>query len=289
LVKKSGEPFRAVIRTISRSNSRITILEPTPEGRELNRHPPLVTPQRHKHYELVICYSGEVMIVSAARFHILKAGEGLLVRPGAWHYETYCRTGRPYQTCWLIEAGPILTCNLSTYRRGRFHTSSCGGSSLATPVSSLVRLAREIDERRAHWQLKTRSFVTELLVDLERSISIGSHSMSVQEMDPFQKAIRTTETRFREPIQIKTLAREVGFSPNYLSHRFVKATGMTFKKYLNSLRIHHAQLLLRAGHSLKVTADQCGFQNVYYFSRVFSRWCSMPPGRYARKVRMGSG
>lgn len=276
--------FDRVIREVARPSFRLTVLQPSSPGQARVRHPPLVPPSRHEIYELVICYDGEMIIVGAERIHVLHRGDAMLIPPGAWHYESYHSTRQAYRVCWLIAEGLLMSCNFAGYRGGRFTLRHGARLMLDESSNPLADLGHEIGEKRAHWRLKSRLLLTDLLVDLRRSAGGPIPAPVKGGVDSVHKALRAIESRFREPIQIKSLAREVGLSPNYLSHRIRRVNGMTFKSYLNSIRIHHAHLLLRSGCSLKDTADRCGFQDVYYFSRIFRRKCGMPPGRFARSA-----
>jgi AraC-like DNA-binding protein len=91
------------------------------------------------------------------------------------------------------------------------------------------------------------------------------------------------EGRFREPIQLKQVADELDLTPNYLSHEFRVAHGMSFKTYLRELRIHHAKLLLGEGRPVKEVARECGFATVQYFTTVFRSRCRITPAEFQRR------
>ena len=63
----------------------------------------------------------------------------------------------------------------------------------------------------------------------------------------------------------------MGMSEGYFSRYFRSATGLTFSRYLNYLRIERAIKLMRSGENLSMTelADRCGFDTIRNFNRVF--------------------
>ena len=74
-------------------------------------------------------------------------------------------------------------------------------------------------------------------------------------------------------------------SPNAFTRLFKQKTGMTPLAYLNQRRIEQACILLHhTDHSIDEIAEQCGFTDRYYFSRVFHKQLDVGPATY-RKLR----
>lgn len=278
-----------VIRAISRPGAKIHVLNPTRAMQPDRAHPPLVPPAHHTHFELVICFEGEMSFVGYSATLSLKKGDAVVVKPGAWHYESYRCARQPYRVCWMVATPSLANCIFTHYRRGSFRISEYGGCPQLEESSLLKALAREVEEQSVHWRLKARALLTELLVDFDRRTRGARPSPETRELDPVRKLLRIVQTRFREPLQIRSLSKEIGLSADHLSRRFHTTCGVTFKDCLNAIRIHHAQLLLKSGWSVKRTADECGFRDVYYFGRVFKRRCRVSPGQFARDQRRGEG
>lgn len=82
---------------------------------------------------------------------------------------------------------------------------------------------------------------------------------------------------------------EFPLSPNYFRNIFKKDTGYTPLNYLTHKKIDYAKFLLECKNSrltLKEIADMIGFDNEYYFSRVFKKITGKCPKEY-RKVFKG--
>ena len=86
-------------------------------------------------------------------------------------------------------------------------------------------------------------------------------------------------------ITLEDLCKHFSVSRFYISHRFKKSTGKTFREYLNSVRIEDAKSLLK--HSkLSVTeiSFSVGFGDSNYFSSVFKKEIGVSPLAYRRKL-----
>ena len=106
-----------------------------------------------------------------------------------------------------------------------------------------------------------------------------------REKQAIQRARRYIEDCFAEGMTLNELAREVALSPYYLLRVFHAEVGMPPYAYLESVRIRHAQRLIKAGRALAEVAIQAGFSSQSHMTRHFKRIIGVTPGQYAREVR----
>jgi len=108
---------------------------------------------------------------------------------------------------------------------------------------------------------------------LQRFIEMLLYEVDTHQFDPRVKAaIRFITDNYSEAISISDAARKVHLTPNYLGIVFKQETGITFRDYLNTIRLNQAEDLLRAGEgSITEIAHKCGFKDVFYFSRLFKK------------------
>ena len=80
------------------------------------------------------------------------------------------------------------------------------------------------------------------------------------------------------------LWEDVILSTSYISRFIKQATGRKFSEILAELRLEKAKKLLRSSN-LKITqiAEQVGYPNLQYFTRVFTGQMNMTPAEY-RKI-----
>lgn len=90
---------------------------------------------------------------------------------------------------------------------------------------------------------------------------------------------------FHEPVTVQLAAQICCISPNYFCYLFKKATGKTLVEYINMLRIHEAEQLLRAGrYSIQQVAHMVGYSNMTYFGRIFRKLKNQTPREYIKSL-----
>ena len=106
------------------------------------------------------------------------------------------------------------------------------------------------------------------------------HSLSVKESYP-EKALAFMENHFSSALSSEDIAEAVGMSVPHLRQLFKKQYGISLMQKLNQIRVRRAKELLSSGmFTLAEVASACGFQNEYYFSRVFKKFTGISPGKY---------
>jgi AraC family transcriptional regulator len=86
---------------------------------------------------------------------------------------------------------------------------------------------------------------------------------------------------------LQELAARLGIGASQLTRRFQAAYGLSPVRYAVKIRLSKAQLLLEeTNDTLEAIAESCGFQNAFYFSRVFSQHMQISPSAYRRTFRV---
>jgi len=102
----------------------------------------------------------------------------------------------------------------------------------------------------------------------------------------FMKLLSYVNTHFQKDMSLSGLADTFHLNPTYCSELFKKVTDKTYSEYLSGLRIDYACRLMKlTSMSLEQIAYKAGFNDYYYFCKVFKRKTGKPPSRY-RKEKM---
>ncbi|MCE4051515.1 MULTISPECIES: AraC family transcriptional regulator [Bacillaceae] len=137
-------------------------------------------------------------------------------------------------------------------------------------------------------------FFEEMLVTIAGSLIISilqdfvpDLNKSSQKEEPDQHSDLLTQARLyihdnlSNCLKLTEVARHLHISGRHLSRVFVSELGMSFSKYVQDERIKKASMLLKKTNlSLKEIAEETGFMNVQYFTRVFTSMMQTSPGRF---------
>ena len=91
------------------------------------------------------------------------------------------------------------------------------------------------------------------------------------------------------PLQVATLAAQADVSPSYFFALFKRWTGCPPMDYFIRLRMHQARRLLDStSASVKEVAAAMGYDDPFYFSRVFKSVHQVAPSAYRARARESS-
>lgn len=100
----------------------------------------------------------------------------------------------------------------------------------------------------------------------------------------FAQMLREVEAHFDQPLSLRTLSAKYYLNLSYASELFRRATGMTFTEYVTGLRMTRAVALMEQGLELQAVARQVGYEDYFYFSKVFKKSFGLPPTQYHKRV-----
>ena len=89
-----------------------------------------------------------------------------------------------------------------------------------------------------------------------------------------------------EEITLESAAHALGISASHLSHFFAEKLHVSFRQYINSIRIARARLLMRdPGLTLTAVCDACGYSNMRTFRRAFEKETGCLPSEHMQALR----
>lgn len=137
------------------------------------------------------------------------------------------------------------------------------------------------------YQHKSIASILEWLKRLEQEVV---SSFGVPENGQISVVIIDAKKYIKEHLESKfsldDVAQFLNISSGYLSSAFKKQTNMGFSDYVTAERIVRAQELLAVGtYKVYEVAWKLGFDNQYYFSKVFKKTTGKTPSEFVESVR----
>ena len=109
--------------------------------------------------------------------------------------------------------------------------------------------------------------------------------LSVQRSN-LQDIIQYINCHYTEQLMLKEIAQLHNVSCEHLSRIFRKSLGMTFKEYLNTIRLNHAcRMLIHTNLGTLEIAMEAGFPDLRSFGQQFDRAYHMTPKEYRRRYQ----
>lgn len=112
------------------------------------------------------------------------------------------------------------------------------------------------------------------------------HNKLEETHDPVEKSIIWMQQHLHESITLEDLAREAKYSVSYYSMLFQKKTGYSPIDYMIHLKMQKAcQFLDMTDLKIKEIAGEIGYNDPYYFSRLFHKIMGVYPMEYRKKEK----
>lgn len=96
-----------------------------------------------------------------------------------------------------------------------------------------------------------------------------------------QTTINYIDMHIKEPLSISVLAKQLGYTEYYFSHKFKQETGKNLKQYILEKKIEEAKLLLSGTQmSIQDISEELNFGSRSYFYTCFQKHTGISPKEY---------
>ncbi|MFB9273445.1 response regulator [Cohnella cellulosilytica] len=112
----------------------------------------------------------------------------------------------------------------------------------------------------------------------------GKPQFSAEIRGSLDKAMSLARQHVGEPISTGEIAQTVNMSSSYFSQCFKLYTGQSYADYVRNIRIEQAKGFLRnTTRTIQWIAEQCGYSDEKYFSRLFREQTGLLPSEYRQR------
>ncbi|MFC4775978.1 AraC family transcriptional regulator [Paenibacillus sp. GCM10023252] len=248
----------------------------------------------HAHMEFLYIQAGEAEITCGSELYRASAGDVVVVNSRELHHG-FSRSDNLKYDALIVDLallmGPSSDTASTRYieRMADNSMTFCGHIRGDKSVTScLSALIHELDEKGYGYELAVKSLLFQLAALLVRDYVAavrGAEDSRVlsSNLERFAPVLSYIDEHYKDKLSVEGLAGQLGLSRFHFSRLFRSLTGRTVTDYVNIVRIGHAELLLRSTSlSVSEVADATGYNDIYYFSKVFKRYIGTAPSTLRR-------
>lgn len=211
----------------------------------------------------------------------ISEGSCFILFPGEWHrYRPDKKTG--WEEYWIGLAGDRVEqfLPLETFHP-RHPVLSIG--LMPRLIDRYLELADIMRKAEAGYSLRIAALGLQIIAEIQHR-TLAANRLRDQSHHTIQRAKHYLASRNKQTVDIRTMARDLHVGYSWLRHTFRKKTGMSPKQYHLQLRINRAgYLLLNTSWKVKDIAEDLGFENHYYFMRLFRQKCGCTPSEWRKQ------
>jgi AraC-like DNA-binding protein len=244
-------------------------------------------PHAHDYFVLGIIEKGVQSFTHERQRHITTPDHLIVINPGEMHTgEAVIADGFQYRAFYPTQ--DLMRSVARDFAPDADHLPRFGGSVRHDP--QLFRLFQRLHQRSetVAASMALEEDLNRFLVTLVRRHAIGQPQIA--RLGPQQAAIARTrdylEAHYAEPLTLDQLAQQVSLSPFHLARLFQQHTGIPPHKYLESVRVRHAERLLASGTPIAETAFATGFSSQSHLNRTFKKLIGTTPGVFVQQRKI---
>lgn len=223
----------------------------------------------HGFYVVGLVERGERRLVCAGEEYEISHGDVLLFNPGDSH------------ACDQLEGSLLyrafkIPCSVMVTHLGyapRFRPNILRDGRLSQEVSALYAAIENSFPERGEQLGAMLSYAAN---------KYGAVSANLEYRTEVTNALDYMESHYSERVELDDVAAAAGLSKSALLRAFSKCVGVTPYRYLESVRVGEARLMLEHGETTAYTAAQCGFADQSHLTNCFGRLTGLTPGEYRK-------
>jgi AraC family transcriptional regulator of arabinose operon len=231
-------------------------------------------------YILLYCIEGKGAIVLDGDNYELSANTFFIIPKNQSHHY-YSSTKNPWSIYWVHFMGDVADELYKRYQidgKPSVYTIPFQESRLHLFDLIFVALVNGFTDREMEiMNLNLLQFVSSMIYFKENSRSIANN-------DRIDNSIAFMREKIHEKLSIEDFSSQQSFSVSHYSRLFKEKTGASPIGYFNQLKIQKAcQYIYFTDQSLKEICSQLGFEDQYYFSRLFHKIIGSSPSAYKKR------
>lgn len=142
-------------------------------------------------------------------------------------------------------------------------------------------IIKELQLKRDNYINIGTGYFKQLLCLMSRNYHAGTEQNN--ETHFAESAMLYFYRNFNKNISIDEYALSLNITPCWLRRCFKKHTGVSPQRFLNDIRLSYArELLLTSDLKIAEISERCGYENPFYFSRIFTKNIGCSPIQFKK-------
>lgn len=152
-------------------------------------------------------------------------------------------------------------------------------------LAATARLALDVLNGRVTTATQTSSRAYDLIMQLHGDVESGPVRETSERTPDLERVISYARDHLAEPIGVDDLARVSGYSRFHFGRRFRESEGIPPSEFVRNERmLTAARLLAETTLPIATIAEESGYADASYFTKVFRRVYGMPPKAFRQTV-----
>ena len=139
----------------------------------------------------------------------------------------------------------------------------------------------EFDEKKLGYEDVIRNHLHTVIIHLLRHHTVKNQISDTNTVKIIKEYI---QKNYMKSLQLSDICQKMNFSLSYISMKFRKETGLTFREYHIKIRIEKACHLLKSSNaSIGNIAGTVGYTDPAFFYKIFRKEMGITPDEYRKK------
>ncbi|MDR0404067.1 MAG: AraC family transcriptional regulator [Treponema sp.] len=232
-------------------------------------------------FHIIYIIEGQGTFETQGKTYAVNPGSVLFLPPGIWHrYRPVPDIG--WHEYWVGFKGSFVQ---NLFGEGVFSADKLffelGLNNRM--IENFQLIFEEIKTQQPLYQFRVCSEIISLIAE------IHTQERRREQPNHYQKIVDTAKNLMRANvfggINLPSIAKQIGLSVSHLNEIFKTYTSMTPYQYFIQLKINKAGSLLENDISVKEAAYKLGFNDQFYFSRLFKSKTGVTPSEWKAMIR----
>ena len=245
--------------------------------------------------DIGLLIEGKCVNVIEGKTFLMKPGDICIINGGMKNYESFYKKEIGYEIIWIIFsfAYKLKAFNAVYEPKTGYKIKSSITLKVNTKMMAMIEEIFVLPENGKHFD-KTKEIlcgwfdIIREMLEKKKYTKRGftdelrkSYSVKAKRIE---KGVKYIKLHYRENLKLKDIAAQASVSPSHFRFLFKEVYNDSLFEFIIKLRLDAACVMLKKpGLSIKQIANKNGYEDPYFFSRIFKKYVGVSPEKYRNK------